>query len=284
MATFSNRATLTYTGGTALSNVVTGEITEVLTVTKTAAGDTYRAIDTLTYVVTLLNSGTSPLTGLTLTDDLGAYPFGTGTLTPLTYVSDSLLYYTDGVLAAPPTLTSLSPLTLTGITVPAGGNATVVYRAALNEFAPTASGATVQNLVSVSGGGLTEPVTATETVTVVDEASLSITKSLSPLTVPENGEITYTLLVANYGNTAADATDNVSITDTFDPILSDITVTLDGVTLVAGTDYTYDEATGVFTTTPGRITLPAATLTQDPVTGAYTTVPATATLTVTGRI
>lgn len=284
MATFSNRATLTYTGGTALSNVVTGEITEVLTITKTAAGDTYRAGDTLTYVVTLINSGTTPLTGVTLTDDLGAYPFGTGTLTPLTYVADSLLYYADGVLGATPTITSLSPLTLTGITVPAGGDATIVYRAALNEFAPTAAGATATNTVSASGGGLTAPITATETVTVVDEASLSITKSLSPTTVPENGEITYTLLIENYGNTAATATDNVSITDTFDPILSDITVTLDGDTLVAGTDYTYDETTGVFTTTAGRITLPAATVTQDPVTGVYTTAPGTATLTVTGTI
>lgn len=284
MATFSNRATLTYTGGTALSNVVTGEITEVLTITKTAAGDTYRAGDTLTYVVTLINSGTTPLTGVTLTDDLGAYPFGTGTLTPLTYVADSLLYYADGVLGATPAITSLSPLILTGITVPAGGDATIVYRAALNEFAPTAAGATVENTVSASGGGLTAPITATETVTVVDEAALSITKSLSPTTVPENGEITYTLLIENYGNTAATATDNVSITDTFDPILSDITVTLDGEALVAGTDYTYDEATGVFTTTAGRITLPAATVTQDPVTGAYTTTPGTATLTVTGTI
>ena len=47
---------------------------------------------------------------------------------------------------------------------------------------------------------------------------------------------------------------------------------------------TYDEATGVFTTVPSRITVPAATVTQDPVTGAFTTVPGNVTLTVTGTV
>ena len=36
MATFTNQATLTYNGGTASSNITTGELLEVLTATKTA--------------------------------------------------------------------------------------------------------------------------------------------------------------------------------------------------------------------------------------------------------
>lgn len=284
MASFTNQATLTYTGGSTLSNIVTGEILETLAVTKTAAGDTFSAGDAVTYAIALTNSGSSPLTGITLTDDLGAYPFDTTTLVPLTYVNGSLLYYVNGSLQPTPAVTAGTDLVITGISVPAGGDALIVYRATANEFAPIAAGGTIQNTVTVTGGGLTEPLTAEETVTAAESTSLAITKDLSPTTVPENGTITYTLTVVNSGNIPADAADGLSVSDTFLPALSDITVTLDGTPLVLGTDYTYDEGTGLFTTTPGRITVPAATLTQDPATGVYTAVPGTATLTVTGTV
>lgn len=284
MAAFSNRATLTYSGGSAVSNVVTGEILDVLSATKTAVGSTYRAGDTVTYVVSLTNSGASGLTGLTLSDDLGAYPFGTGTLTPLNYVEGSLLIYVNGVLTDAPTVTAGPPLLITGIEVHAGGDTVIVYRATLNEYAPIGAGGTVENTASVTGAGLAEAVVATETVGTVEEAALSLFKELTPTTVPENGEITYTLTLSNSGNAAVVVTDDLTVSDTFDPVLSDITVTLDGAALTAGTDYTYDETTGLFSTIPGRITVPAATVTQDPVSGAYTVTPGTAVLTVTGRI
>ncbi|MEI3048770.1 MAG: hypothetical protein V8T65_12065 [Roseburia inulinivorans] len=51
------------------------------------------------------------------------------------------------------------------------------------------------------------------------------------------------------------------IIDTFDPILSNIAVSYNGTALAAGTDYTYNEATGLFATTAGRITVPAAAYT-----------------------
>ena len=80
------------------------------------------------------------------------------------------------------------------------------------------------------------------------------------------------------------ATDNAAITDTFDPILSALTVTFDGTVWTEGVQYNYDETTGLFTTVPGQILVPAATYTQDPTTGAYTATPGIATLVVTGTI
>ena len=88
----------------------------------------------------------------------------------------------------------------------------------------------------------------------------------------------------NTGNLPANATDDLVVSDTFNPILTGITVTLNGTPLVAGTDYTYDETTGVFTTTAGVISVPAATYTTDPTTGIITTTPGFATITVTGTI
>lgn len=284
MAAFSNQATLTYVGGTALSNVVTGEIVETLSVTKTAAGDTYGTGDTLAYTVALTNSGTVAVSGITVSDDLGTTAFDTGSVTPLTYVEGSLLYYVNGTLQPTPTVASFSPLTVTGLSIPAGGNAVLVYRASPNEFAPPFAGGSILNTATVTGGGLSAPLTAEETVTAREGAALSINKALSPETVLENGTLTYTFVISNSGNTPAIATDNLSVTDTFDPVLSNITVTLNGETLTAGTDYTYDATTGIFTTTEGRITVPAATVTQDPGTGVFTTTPGTATLVISGTV
>lgn len=283
MAIFTNQATLSYNGNTVNSNTVTGNIIEVLVVTKTSLTDTYTRGDSVTYVVSLTNSGTTALTGITVTDNLGEYTFGETTLTPLDYKEGSLVYYINGVLQTTPVITGTSPLTVTDISIPAGGNAILVYEASANAFAPLNAGSTVTNVVSATYPGITTPVTADETVTVTDEPVLGITKALNPVIVTENSALTYTFTISNTGNSPADATDNVVITDTFNPALSDITVTLNGVVLPA-TAYTYDETTGVFTTTNGAITVPAATFTQDAVTGEIIATPGVTTLTVTGTI
>ncbi len=164
MATFTNQARLTYTGGSAASNITVGELVEVLTASKTAVIPSYERDGTVTYIITLTNSGTTALTNLTVTDDLGGYAFGTGTLYPLTYTAGSVRYYQNGVLQTAPTVTAGPPLTITGITVPAGGDVTLAYEAAVTEFAPLATESTVVNTATVTGAGLANPVTATETV------------------------------------------------------------------------------------------------------------------------
>lgn len=77
MAQFTNQASISYNGLTANSNIVTGEITRVLSVSKTSVSGSYRRGDTLTYAVSISNTGSAPYTGLTVTDDLGAYTAGT---------------------------------------------------------------------------------------------------------------------------------------------------------------------------------------------------------------
>lgn len=284
MATFYNQATLSYNGTTTTSNITTGELVEVLSANKTAVPETYGSNDRVTYVINLVNTGNVPYTDLTVTDNLGAYSFGTDRVVPLVYTEDSVRLFQNGIPAAAPVAAISTELSLSGITVPAKGTTTIVYEARVNGYAPLTAGSTITNTVTISGGNLSTPITATETITVEAVPELSIIKSLTPLTVSENSEITYTLIIQNTGNTAATAADALSITDTFQPILKDITVTYDGTAWEEGTNYTYDETTGLFTTVPGQITVPAATFTQDADTGLFTTVPGTATITVTGTI
>ncbi|MBR5089966.1 MAG: hypothetical protein IK093_11120, partial [Ruminiclostridium sp.] len=73
MATFTNQATLSYNNIKVSSNIVTGEIEELLEAVKVAVSDAYSPGEILTYAVSLVNSGTTPITGVTITDDLGAY-------------------------------------------------------------------------------------------------------------------------------------------------------------------------------------------------------------------
>ncbi len=84
MALFSNQATLTYNGNTTNSNIAYGEILDVLVTTKTAVEGSYTPGQLVTYVVTLRNTGNVPLTGLTVTDNLGGYEFNGTTVYPLT--------------------------------------------------------------------------------------------------------------------------------------------------------------------------------------------------------
>lgn len=284
MAIFSNQATLTYNGSSTNSNVVYGEILDVLVATKTAVEGTYTPGQIVTYVVTLRNTGTGVLTGLTVTDDLGGYVFNGTTVYPLTYVDGSAALFTNGVPQAAPAVTAGPPLVFTGISVPAGGDAVLVYQAQANTFADPAPGGTVVNTVTVTGDGLNAPVTATETVDAAVDAALTISKSVTPAQVVDNDRITYTFVIQNSGNQPVVATDNASVSDTFDPILTALSVTFDGAVWTQGVQYNYNEATGLFTTVPGQILVPAATYVQDPVTGAYTATPGIATLVVTGTV
>lgn len=283
MASFTNMATLSYSGGQINSNIVTGQLQEALTVTKTAVAPSYTIGETAAYVLTLVNAGTSALTGLSISDDLGAYTGGGGTVYPLRYEEGTLHYYVGGVAQATPTVTAGPPLTISGISVPAGGSAVLVYQTRVSAYASPEVEGEIRNTVTVSGGTLAAAQTA-EAVTAARLApQLAISKALSPSVVTENGQLTYTFTVQNFGNVAVSTGDNAVISDTFDPILRDIRVTYNGAAWTADTNYSYDETTGVFATAAGQLTVPEATYTQN-ADGSWAVDPGSVILTVSGTV
>lgn len=279
MAVFTNRATLSYNNRTVSSNTVTGEVVEVITLQKSAVRGVYSVNDIVTYTVSIANTGTEAVTGLTVTDDLGAYPFGEGTLVPLTYLDNTVQYFVNGTPTAAPTVVSVSPLIIEGIDVPAGGNALIVYSVRVNDFAPPCVGGSITNTVTADSCGAEDSAV----IDAVCEPSLSIDKAISPDTVPCNGEINYTFTITNDACCPANVEDNVILTDTFDPPITITGVTLDGVALTAD-QYTYNEATGEFATVAGVITVPGATFTQDEETGLWTAEPGETTVVITGNV
>ena len=281
MPIFVNRASLSYNNTVTNSNTVTGNLIETLSVTKTAVVDTYARGDSITYVVNVVNSGNTPYNGLTVTDNLGAYTDLEETFIPLTYIEGSLLYYLNGTVQPTPAVTAGDTLAISDINIPAGGSALFIYQAEANGFAPLNIDGNITNTVTVSGGGLAEAVTASATVTPESEANLSISKAICPAVVTENGQLTYTFVIQNTGNTATLATDDLIVTDVFDPILENIVVTYNDTVLTEGTDYTYVD--GTFTTANGVVSVPAATYTRAE-DGTWVINPGVSVITVTGTV
>ena len=282
MAIFYNQANLSYRGFITTSNVTVGEIRSTLSITKTAVVESYAPGGTVTYAISLTNGGTA-LTGINVTDNLGAYALGALTLVPLDYVSGSVRYYVNGVLTTPPTVNPGPPLSFEALNIPAGANVLILYEAVTNSFAPREASSTITNTATVTSCTTGEGDTATETVTVLAEADLAITKSLCPATVICGEELTYTFVIQNSGNTAVVATDDMIITDTFTPAFTTIAVTFNGAPLVRDTDYTYNEVTGEFATLPGALTVPAATFARAE-DGSVTVTPGVRVLTVAGTV
>ena len=283
MARFTNQAQLRYGNAIANSNIAVGEILEVLSATKTAVRKNYGRNDTITYLVSVINAGNTAFTGLTLTDNLGAYVYNTQTLVPLRYIDGTVKYYSNGTLQAAPAVTAGPPLVISGLTVPANGSILIAYETDVNEYAALDVEAEIVNTATIRGTGIT-PVTVQETVSAGSEPILTITKSISPVPVTENGTLTYTFLIQNTGNVAVEEAAASVVTDQFNPILSNLTVTFNGTAWAETTNYIYNEDTGLFSTVPGQITVPAATFAQDELTGAWNVTPGVSTLVITGTI
>lgn len=284
MATFYNQATLSYNGNTLASNVTTGEFLEALSATKVASGEQYQLNEPVTYVVNVKNSSQALLSGVTVTDDLGAYTYGTLNLVPLDYEDGSVLLFIDGTLQAAPTITPGPPLVISGIRLPAGSTATIVYRARVNRFAPLGTAESITNTATITAEGLTTRQEVSEVITPASTPLLSIEKSLSPTVVTDNGQITYTFTLKNTGSAPLSAPSDAVITDTFSPVLDPISVTFNDTSWTENTEYTYSNVTGQFSTVAGNITVPAATYTRDPDTGAVIVTPGISTLVITGTI
>lgn len=283
MATFSNTATLSYSGGTVNSNTVFGTIQEALTITKTAVNENYTVGDTVTYIVSLVNNGSSDLNGVNVTDDMGSYLCNVTTVYPLEYNEGTVRYYVNGTLRDAPTVTQNGNVVFSGLTVPAGGNAMLIYEATVTRYAPPQSEGQINNTATVCGICINTCISDTATVTATDEPRLSICKAVSPAVVNANGTLTYTFTIQNTGNVEAVATDNVVITDIFDPVLNITSVVYNDTPWSSPANYTYSNITGQFTTGVGQITVPAATYEQDATCGWMVT-PGVSTLTVTGTI
>lgn len=287
MATIENFATVRYTSGgvttTTVSNLAEISLESSVTLTKVPLGTTYGDSSLLTYILTVQNTSGTVLNAVRVEDDLGTFPFGTTELTPLTYGGNAVLLIDgqDSTALLSVDTTTPSALIFTIPTLAAGATANIVYSARVNEFAPLELDSTIVNTATLSADAECADGTASATVTAEAGANVTVLKQMSPNPVICGDTLTYSIKIYNYGNAPAE---DVQVVDAFDPAPANISVTRNGVLLVA-TDYTYTD--GVLTVPADGATgdtVPAATFTRDATTGVVSVVPGLVEYVISGTI
>ena len=287
MATIENFATVSYTSGgvteTKVSNLAEIGLESAISFTKTTLGETYGEDEVVTYILSMTNTSTSAITNVSITDDLGTFVFGTLELTPLTYAPPALLLIDGQDVSAQLTVDTATAgsLVFSFPTLPAGATANIVYRAAVNEYAPLDVEAGITNTATLTSDSDCADGTASATITAVSAANVSVFKQMSPNPVICGDTVTYTIRIYNYGNIAAE---NVVLTDTFNPAPTNITVSRDG-TLLPANEYSYVDGTlTVPAGTTTAVSVPAATFTRDAATGIVSVTPGMVEYVITGQI
>ncbi|MBO5204003.1 MAG: DUF11 domain-containing protein [Clostridia bacterium] len=287
MATIENFATVSYTSGgvaaTKTSNVAEIELESSLQFSKITLGTTYTANTPITYILSASNESGTAFSNIRITDDLGTFTEDTTELTPLTFIEPALLLINGQDATAQLTVDTSVPgsLTFSFPTLAPGATANIIYNALPNEFAPLDSNSCITNRATLTSCSECGNGYATATVCIEEEADIEVVKSMCPNPVVCGETITYTIRIYNYGNIDAE---DVRLSDIFSPAPQNITVSRNGVTLVA-TDYNYVDGT---LTVPAEgtdgDTVPAATFTRDAVTGEVSVTPGVVEYVITGTI
>lgn len=287
MATIENFATVSYTSGgvseTKVSNLAEIGLESAISFTKATLGDTYSEDSVITYILSMSNTSSSPISNVSVSDDLGSFVFNTSELSPLSYASPALLLIDGQDVSAQLTTDTTDPqlITFSFPTLPAGATANIVYRASVNEYAPLDVGATITNTATLTSDSDCADGSASATITALSAANVSVFKQMSPNPVVCGDTVTYTIRVYNYGNIEAE---DLVLSDTFNPAPTSVTVSRDG-TLLLATDYTYTDGTlTVPSTADSPVSVPAATFTRDATTGIVTVTPGIVEYVVTGVI
>lgn len=183
--------------GTSSSNPAATQINSaIVTADKTADLAFANVGDTITYTVTLTNTGNVVASNVVLTDVI---PAGT------TFIPGSLL----GATGTPPTLTLVNP-------VPAGGSITVTFKVKVNTIPNpnplknTASAAFIYTVDPANPGSAQGTAISPVAETQVNTAHLVVLKSANKPFSYIGDIITYQISVQNTGNVSAN---NVILTD-----------------------------------------------------------------------
>ncbi len=290
MATIiTNQATLNYRYGNitarTVSNITSTVLNGPLSITKSSLSDSYRLGQDITYLITVTNNGNAQVNGVVVTDDLGSYESNGTTVTPLTYIGPAQLFINGVFNSIILAVVGEDNLTFTIPSIPANGNAQIIYLTRINSFACGAAEAYITNTATVNldcDCPCEGPATATHTITAEEFADVRMVKNVCPNPAICGEPLTYTITIYNYGNIEAD---DIVLTDRFEPALTDITVTVDG-DIIPSENYRY--VNGVLTLpSPGSdysITIPPAVFSQDPVTGVCTVTPSSVVITISGTI
>ncbi|PHD45525.1 cell surface protein [Bacillus toyonensis] len=205
--------------GTDTTNIVSTQVNNATVTMAKAVDKNFADIgDTLTYTVSFTGTGNTNANNVIFTDVI---PTGT------TFVLNSLTI--DGTTQA-----GTNPANGVNIgSIPTGTTKNVSFQVVVNAIPASnvvsnGSSASYQYTVNPSQSPVTKNISSNVVTTQINNANLTLTKSTNKQFVTIDETISYTILITNSGNTAAN---NVQLTDPLPngTILTPGTVTLNGV-------------------------------------------------------
>lgn len=272
MAIITNSASLTFNNErTASSNEVDTEVRESqsVAIAKDALLTNYVPGEPVGYVMTVTNTGTGNLTGITVSDNLGSD------------TAAKLLDYIDGTAVARLGATAITPtvtrtdnsLSISGFGALAAGQSLTI---ALSLLPSAAQSDEITNTATVTATTpLATTVTATDTATIAPAQQELVTLlKAAPSSVASGGILPYTLIAQNEGTVAAEG---IIFTDTL-PVgykVTGIELTVNGQpTLIYNADqWTQTENVLKFPTgTAEPVTIPAGSFATAIITGTAPTI------------
>lgn len=289
MATIiTNRATVNYSYGrssaVSVSNTASAVLNGTLEISKVALSNAYRAGGDITYIITVTNSGNGDSGDITVTDDLGSIVFGNGKLKTLDYIGPTQLYIGGKYVSALTPITTVDGISFNIGSLPIGETAGIIYVARANQNASSALGESITNTATARrfcDCPCDFPSSASATVSAEAYGDLRVIKSVCPNPVVCGEQINYIIDLYNYGNTEVG---NVVLSDTFDPLLTDLNVSVDG-SVIPASQYDYINGTLTLPNRSGsEITVPAASFTRNAQSGAVNINPGHVRITLTGSI
>lgn len=240
-------------GGTCApaSSCTTTTPVQSFSVTKTANSNQVVPGDTITYTVTVVNTGQVDYTAAapaSWTDDL------TQVLDDATYNNDA----TGGATYAAPTLSWSGPLAV-------GATQTITYTVTVNT--PDTGDQKLHNAIVTPPGDGPCPAGSTDPACFVDipSGSYTVAKSASATSVLPGDTVTYTVIVKNTGNLDYTAAAPATLTDDLSGVLDDATYNGDATSgaTVSGTDLAWSGPLAIGAT----VTITYSVTIDDPDTG-----------------
>ena len=196
-------------------------LTPALTIVKTASTATAAPGQTVTYTVTVTNSGQTPYTGAAFSDSLS------GVLADASYNNNATA--TDGTVSyASPVISWTGDLTV-------GATATITYTVTVNS--PDTGTHVLTNTITSATAGNNCPAGSTDPrcTATVDISALTIVNTASVSTTVPGSTVAYTVTITNTGQTPYTG---ASVTDSLAGVLDDAVFNDDANTTIGSVSYT----------------------------------------------
>ena len=215
--------------------LVVAVLTPGLTLTNTASPAPAVAGGTVTYTVTITNSGQTPYSGTVVTEDL-------------TGVLDDAVYNGDASATAGSVTYASPDLTWSG-DLATGASVTLTFSVTVNS--PDTDDHLLIAVISSSATGSNCPSGSTDPrcTSTTDVAELDITNVASVTTATPGSVVGYTVTITNSGTTTYTAT---TVTDDLSDVLDDAVFNGDGVATTGSVTLISPDLTWTGTLTPGQ--------------------------------